>query len=344
MKKLIPQTGGHPFRLDDLIHIQNGLIESAAGIASAFNNGNQIALQGCGVTGINNDVAAGYIYYNNEIFKVNAVSLGGIPIGYSVYWNILEETESPTALTTPYLVQYQDTNFKGVHLRRTMVPFWGNGILPVPGVFSNAALPKLPAIFPKFTSLDTTNNTQNTTLSTHTTNIGTLTTDLNSVLSPWTTITMSGGDMGANNTAGQWQPGTVPANCVFKYKIIGKTIHIAISAAGSQVYNSVIANFLYRFPPALQALIGANALVGVGNGWFNNGVNPNFGQSNNPIASAWEFTVETGRIPIIAYVKTGAPFGGSDSWLNIIASLNKNFHGTGTDAINVFLSMTFELQ
>jgi hypothetical protein len=265
MKKINPQTGGHPFRLDDVIHVQNGLIENSAGLASAFNNGNAIALQGCVVTGINHNVSAGYIYYNNEIFKVPATSVGVFVFGNSIYWKIVEVTE-PVTLATGYTVQYQDLSFKGVHLRRTMIPFQNNGTSP-DIVFSDAALPRLPSIYSKFSSLDATNTTQTTNITTNTNAIAdinaawtdvpinTLTFQVyDSIANAYTTIPLSV----TNTSIGA---STIPTgtSCYFRYKKIGKTVLVNWLFQFSWTMVNTQSNDKFRL--TLPAAISSNAKV-----------------------------------------------------------------------------------
>jgi len=266
MKKLNPQTGGHPFRLDDLIHVQNGLIEDAAGLASAFNNGNFIALQGCAVTGVNNSVTAGYIYYNNEIFKVPATVVGVFAFGNSMYWKIVEVTEQPVTLAIGYTVQYQDTIFKGVHLRRTMVPFQNDGTSP-DIVFSNAALPRLPAVFAKFASLDATNTTQNANIATNTADIASINAawidvPINTILfevhdvnsNTYTTIPLS-----VTNTSIGASAVPTGSSCYFRYKKIGKTVLVDWLFQFSWTLFNTQSNEKFRI--TLPAAISSNAKV-----------------------------------------------------------------------------------
>lgn len=136
MKKLIPQTGGHPFRLNDLMHVQDAVVEIATALSGIANAGNNYVLQGCAISG--NNIASGWIYYNGEIYKAVGTTLSSPSPGQTLHWNIVQVTEDTVTLTSPYNVQYQDLVYKGVHIKRTMVPAWG-----VSGTVADAALPRI---------------------------------------------------------------------------------------------------------------------------------------------------------------------------------------------------------
>lgn len=138
MKKLVPQTGGHPLRLNDAILLQNAVIDMAVALSSLANAGNDCVLQGCTVSG--NNIGGGWIYFNGEIYQAIATVLPAPGGGQSLYWNIVQTTENPVTLSSPYTVEYQDLVFKGVHIKRTMVPAWGTS-----GSVANAALPRVTA-------------------------------------------------------------------------------------------------------------------------------------------------------------------------------------------------------
>lgn len=136
MKKLVPQTGGHPFRLNDLILVQNALTDIATAVSGMANAGNNCVLQGCAVSG--NNIAGGWIYFNGEVYQAIATVLPSPGLGQTLYWNVVEVTEDPVTLASPYTVKYQDTVFKGVHKKRTMVPVWATS-----GDVSDSALPRI---------------------------------------------------------------------------------------------------------------------------------------------------------------------------------------------------------
>lgn len=145
MKKLDLKTGGHPYRLNDLVHVQNGLIEVIEGIANGFNDGDNFIINGCEVTSaINNDFNSGFIYFNGEVFKVESGTAGPTPVGEQLFWNIVETTENPEDLSSPYQVTYQDSVDKDVHLVRNMT--LQNGVT---GDFPAANAPR---IFHKLTA------------------------------------------------------------------------------------------------------------------------------------------------------------------------------------------------
>lgn len=74
MKKLNTTTGGHPFKLDNLLHMQEGVTESLTALSKAI--GQHFKLWGVDVTLTNsNNTAtwtAGAIVYDNEVCLVDA--------------------------------------------------------------------------------------------------------------------------------------------------------------------------------------------------------------------------------------------------------------------------------
>jgi len=75
MKKLITSyTGGFPFNMEDLAWLQNATIEALTQIIKPF--GNNIILWGVEISGY--VVSAGAVFYNNEIFLVDAFNTEGI--------------------------------------------------------------------------------------------------------------------------------------------------------------------------------------------------------------------------------------------------------------------------
>lgn len=116
MKKLNFFTGGHPLRLDDLNHLQDGIIDAIKGVVNGLGANNQnLILQGCVVSGVSPQViSAGYIYFNGEVYPVDSQTLPFLAFGESYYFQVEELTVSPSPVT------YQDTVAKDVHVRRRM--------------------------------------------------------------------------------------------------------------------------------------------------------------------------------------------------------------------------------
>jgi microcystin-dependent protein len=136
MRKIIPQTGGHPLRLNDVMLLQGAVIDIATALAGTANAGNSCVLQGCTVAG--NNIGGGWIYFNGEIYETFSIILPSPSPGQSLYWNVVETTEDPVSLSSPYTVKYQDLVFKGVHKKRTMVPVWATS-----GTIADVSLPRI---------------------------------------------------------------------------------------------------------------------------------------------------------------------------------------------------------
>lgn len=109
MKKLQLYTGGHPNSLDDYEHIQEGHIESLnAVIAGLIFPNTACILTGCVFNGT--ALTAGTLFYNNEVFYVDAQS---IVASVNDVWFIVNET-----VRNNTSVIYLDTNAQNVHLER----------------------------------------------------------------------------------------------------------------------------------------------------------------------------------------------------------------------------------
>lgn len=115
MQRLNLYTGGHPFQSDDLQIMQDGIIDVLKGMCIGLGNSNQAyIISGISPAGLGH--TAGYIYYNGEVYPVDAVgSLPALFIGAQRYWQIVENTIAPSPVT------YQDLTSKIVHVRRRMV-------------------------------------------------------------------------------------------------------------------------------------------------------------------------------------------------------------------------------
>lgn len=84
--------GGHPFRLDDMVHLQNGIeanvLHWARGMQAPNDN---FILEGCIITqaGGNENVTAGSVVLNGEIFPVEAHAIPTVG-GEVLHWVIVE--------------------------------------------------------------------------------------------------------------------------------------------------------------------------------------------------------------------------------------------------------------
>lgn len=116
MQKLELTTGGHPFQIDDINVLQDGIIDALKGVVNGLGANNQsFILQGV-VDGVSPGIyTSGYIYYNGEVYPVDshatAIILG---LGHQYYWQIEEQVISPSPVT------YQDSSSQNVHIRRRM--------------------------------------------------------------------------------------------------------------------------------------------------------------------------------------------------------------------------------
>lgn len=118
MQELNLSTGGHPLRIDDILHLQSGIIDALKGICEGLGLGNSTYfLSGCNVS-VNillaqQTVSPGYIYHNGKIYPLDTpvtVPLSLLP-GQVAYWYIEQQVLSPSPVT------YQDGNLRDVHIR-----------------------------------------------------------------------------------------------------------------------------------------------------------------------------------------------------------------------------------
>ncbi|OJJ16746.1 hypothetical protein BKI52_33095 [marine bacterium AO1-C] len=106
--------GGHPFRLTDLEHIQDGFAEIADALALAITGGGPTILTGANleVTGNSWAITEGYVYDQNEIFAVPAQS-GSLASGETAFLEVVTlEAQPPTT--------YEDNKTHMVHEDRIM--------------------------------------------------------------------------------------------------------------------------------------------------------------------------------------------------------------------------------
>jgi microcystin-dependent protein len=148
MKKLVTTTGGHPLRLDDISLIQAATIESLQGLGDGMcssYSSTGVYLSGCMFMNAGNPVlppfaggttvTAGYIYYNGQIYPVDAQAIPTLGVGESLYWQIQQEVLAPSPAT------YQDTTVHNVHIREKAVPV--NSVAPPANSFVLASVLRL---------------------------------------------------------------------------------------------------------------------------------------------------------------------------------------------------------
>jgi microcystin-dependent protein len=115
MKRLDLYTGGHPLRLDDITHLQSGIIDVLKGICDGIGLGvGTYILSGCNITdsGTQTTVSPGYIYHNGIIYPFDGITYNNaITPGFIRYWFIEQQVLSPSPVT------YQDGNTQNVHIR-----------------------------------------------------------------------------------------------------------------------------------------------------------------------------------------------------------------------------------
>lgn len=114
MQKLNLYQGGHPFQADDLKIMQDGIIDVLKGMCIGLGNNNQAYIIS-GILPAGLGTTAGYIYYNGEVYPVDAAGALAMFVGQQRYFQIQEQTLAPSP------VNYQDTNSRIVHVRRRMV-------------------------------------------------------------------------------------------------------------------------------------------------------------------------------------------------------------------------------
>lgn len=118
MKKFEPQTGGHRFRLDDLMLMQQAVIEALSGLVSALNPSQNCVISGVKASVITSSnthsISGGFAAFQGEVFRVNAVDLA-----YDASKRLFLKVNE--VILTPSPVLYQDSNTKTVHFDRTLV-------------------------------------------------------------------------------------------------------------------------------------------------------------------------------------------------------------------------------
>lgn len=115
MNKLITtNNGGFPFTLDDLRWLENGLTDALKGIVNHVSSTEVLILSGCEYNEqqlSDTDqlvMTAGYVYFNGEIYKVDAVN-ATLSSGNTFYWD-LKVTNDPAGNLT-----FEDTNTYDVY-------------------------------------------------------------------------------------------------------------------------------------------------------------------------------------------------------------------------------------
>lgn len=124
MQKLEFFTGGHPLQIDDLVHLQAGVIDVFKGMCEGLRGSSQaFIIQGCETTiGSGNfTVSTGYIYYNGEVYPFDGGTFSTpAPVGQTYYW-IPDTTINANTLLAPSPVLYQDSFLKDVHVRKRFI-------------------------------------------------------------------------------------------------------------------------------------------------------------------------------------------------------------------------------
>jgi microcystin-dependent protein len=114
MKRINLTTGGHPFQVDDLQVMEDGIIEALGAVAASIGNPHtSFIMQGCTQVGFN--MQAGYIFFLGEVFPVDAQTIPLLAMGMQMYWVVQENVIAPSPVT------YQDATVHNVHVRRTLV-------------------------------------------------------------------------------------------------------------------------------------------------------------------------------------------------------------------------------
>lgn len=115
MQQLNLYTGGHPLKLDDILHLQTGVIDALKGICDGIGLGvGTYILAGCEITAtvLQTTVNPGYIYHNGIIYPFDGFIYNNVVTpGFIRYWFIEQQILSPSPTT------YQDGNVHNVHIR-----------------------------------------------------------------------------------------------------------------------------------------------------------------------------------------------------------------------------------
>lgn len=135
MKDLITiYTGGHPYTLDDLEHIQAGVRDLFKGMGLAIGGGvDPIILYGGKVyeSGGNSHVTQGLALVDSELMVIAAATVSGL-FGSTIELQLLETFEAPSPVT------YEDLNNRNVHRNRYIALGRNNAR---PGTFVSAINP-----------------------------------------------------------------------------------------------------------------------------------------------------------------------------------------------------------
>lgn len=121
MKKIITNLAGeHPVSLDDFQHLQESYTEIIEALVKSSTNGNIVRLHGVAVTSPASDASctAGAIYYNGEVFLVDAHSITGTG---TLSWEIVETF----AASNP--IAFRDGTLNNVHVIRKLQMTYGAG-------------------------------------------------------------------------------------------------------------------------------------------------------------------------------------------------------------------------
>lgn len=125
MNLFLPQTGGHPLQLDDLILMQNAYVESLSAMVSYLSPTGNTIISGVTIntSGPNITYTNGFVAINGEIFKVVAGSFAnsGNPAD-QIYFLPQQTAVAPS----PDI--YEDQGSKNVHFqRRVILKYYNSG-------------------------------------------------------------------------------------------------------------------------------------------------------------------------------------------------------------------------
>lgn len=118
MNKFLPQTGGHPLKLDDLVLMENSYLSGFSALINAVSGTGNGILSGVVITsdGTNINYTSGYVAIAGEIFIVSAGSfLQSVNPADVIYFNPVQTVIAPSPVT------YEDQGSKNVHFQRTVV-------------------------------------------------------------------------------------------------------------------------------------------------------------------------------------------------------------------------------
>lgn len=118
MNKFLPLTGGHSFRLDDLMMMENSYLDGFNALLRIFSGTGSCILDGIIVTigSITVTYTSGYVAVNGEIYQVAAGSFAKSSNPADIlYFKPIQTVITPSPVT------YEDTGSKNVHFQRVAI-------------------------------------------------------------------------------------------------------------------------------------------------------------------------------------------------------------------------------